>query len=136
MRMRKPKTLPKMSLWGKIAICAVSIGLAILLGVTYIYKSAHNEPDRNAIRQIGSILETRLVIDHTADSIHGGRIYYRIEARTRFAAQEQRQERWLLASDITSNRDRLDALLAKHPKECVVSWNPGYPENAQCQILH
>jgi hypothetical protein len=82
----------------------------------------------------GSILETRIVVDHIRDNQYGGLIYYRVEARTRYELEGHSQERWLTASEITTTREELVAMIAAHPKTCLVYWFPKNPENVKCRI--
>jgi hypothetical protein len=90
--------------------------------------------DEDHVSATGSILETRIVVDHIFDSQYGGRIFYRIEARTSYEFQGQSQDRWLTASEITTARELLQAKLASRPKYCVVYWVPGHSENAKCRL--
>jgi hypothetical protein len=92
------------------------------------------QSDEDHASATGSILETRIVVDHIFDSQYGGGIYYRIEARTSYEFQGRSQDRWLTASEITTTRQLLQAKLASHPKYCVVYWVPGHPENAKCHL--
>jgi hypothetical protein len=83
---------------------------------------------------IGTVKESRMVVDHTSEGQFGGTIYDRMELRVSYAAAGEQQDRWLTASDVTSDRDWLAAKLASHPKTCQVYWDPRHPENARCRL--
>ena len=82
----------------------------------------------------GIILETRVDIDHTRDSLYGGIILYRLYAHVKFEANGQDQDRWLKVLTGTTSRLELLAKAATSPKACLVYWSPGHLENAECKI--
>jgi len=46
----------------------------------------------------------------------------------------QDQNRWLIASEITTARELLAAKIAGHPKTCQVYWAAMHPESASCRF--
>src|SRR5262249_52075185 len=114
----------------------IALGLAILLiGVAAVYLAAnwvHSFPSTHETAT-GKILEIRKVVDHTRDTLYGGKISYRAEAHVRFTADGQMQDRWIRASDDLP-QDSLLLKLAANPTECIVYWAPGHPENAKCSL--
>jgi hypothetical protein len=92
----------------------------------------HSDLDDSTAK--GKILETRIVVDHIRESYYGGRILYRIEARVKYQIQNGQQERWMAASEATSEREVLSFRLEPSPINCLVHWPPKHPENARCQL--
>jgi hypothetical protein len=82
----------------------------------------------------GQVLETRIAVAGTRDSYYGGSILYRIEAHVRYDLHGLGQDRWMPASEVSSNRDTLALRLVKPPGTCEVYWVPGHPENPQCLL--
>jgi hypothetical protein len=80
----------------------------------------------------GKVLETRIAVVGSQESNFGGRILYRIEALVRYDLHGQVQERWMPASEVTSDRDLLTLRLVK--RSCEVYWTPYYPDNANCLL--
>jgi hypothetical protein len=117
--------------WTEIVLAVSLVALMMLLTFRNFLKWPSDE---DYVRATGSILETRIVVDHISDSEYGGRIFYRVEARTSYEFQGEPQERWLTASEITTERELLEAKLAIHPKYCSVYWVLGHPENAKCRL--
>jgi hypothetical protein len=128
---RVPRPSPQSRPWGEVVL-AVSVFVAIALLAFGSFVGWQSNEDHTSAT--GSILETRIVLDHIVDSQYGGGIYYRIEARTSYEFQGQSQDRWLTASEITTARELLQVKLASHPKYCVVYWVPGHAENAKCRL--
>ena len=122
---------PQRRPWIEFALAVSLVALMMLLTFGNFLKWPF---DGDYARATGSILETRIVVDHILDSQYGGRIFYRVEVRTSYEFQGEPQERWLTASEITTARELLEAKLAVHPKYCVVYWVPGHPENAKCRL--
>ena len=114
----------------------IALGLAtILLMVVAVYLAAnwiHSFPSTSETAT-GKILEIRKVVDHTRDTLYGGKISYRVEAHVRYLADGQTQDRWVRASDDLSQEGLL-LKLAAHPTECLVYWPPSHPENAKCSL--
>jgi hypothetical protein len=81
----------------------------------------------------GKILEIRKVVENTRDTLYGGKINYRLEARVQYLAGGQMQDRWLRASDDLTPESLL-VKLASHPTKCLVYWPPNHPENAKCSL--
>ena len=127
---KQPKP-PQPIVWWHIAL-----GLAIvLIAVAAVYLAAnwiHSSPSTYETTT-GKILEIRKVVDHTSDSIYGGKISYRAEAHVRYLADGQMQDRWIRASDGLSQENLL-LKLAVHPTECLVYWSPRHPDNAKCSL--
>jgi hypothetical protein len=82
----------------------------------------------------GHVLETRIATFGTRETYHGGRILYRIEALVRYDLHGKSQDRWMGASEVTSDRDLLALRLVKHPDSCDVYWAPHHPENPNCLL--
>ncbi|HEY1576761.1 MAG TPA: hypothetical protein VGF82_06805 [Terracidiphilus sp.] len=127
---RQLKT-PQPVVWWHIAF-----GLATMLsGVAAVYLVAnwvHSFPSKYETAT-GRILEIRKVVDHTRDTLYGGKISYRAEAHVSYMADGQVQNRWLRASDDLP-QDSLLLKLAANPAECLVYWPPSHPENAKCSL--
>jgi hypothetical protein len=81
-----------------------------------------------------TVLDTRVVVDHTRESLRGGVIYYRLEAHVRYEFQGRTQDRWLVASKATTVRELLDAMVAKQPRKGLVFWASNHPEDAKCLL--
>ena len=128
---RVPRPAPQRDPWLEFVVAASIVVLVALLAFGGFVGRSFDETNVTAT---GSILETRIVVDHILDSQYGGRIFYRIEARTSYEFQGQSQDRWLTASEITTARELLQAKLASRPKYCVVYWVPGHSENAKCRL--
>lgn len=114
----------------------VALGLTILLtGIAAAFLTinwVHSLPS-NYETATGKILEMRKVVDHTSDTLYGGKISYRADAHVRYLADDQMQDRWIRASDDLSQESLL-LKLASHPTECLVYWPPRHPENAKCSL--
>ena len=114
----------------------IALGLAIfLILVVAVYLAAnwiHSIPSTYETAT-GKILEIRKVVDHTRDTLYGGKISYRAEAHVRYLADGQIQDRWVRASDDLTQESLL-LKLAAHPNECLVYWPPSQPENAKCSL--
>lgn len=84
------------------------------------------------------MLDTRIVLDHIAESRTGSQMYYRLEARVSYKDEAQssspRQDRWLVASEVTQTHELLVMLQEKKPKACRVYWIPKHPETVKCQL--
>lgn len=128
---RIPKPLPRRNRWTEAVILALFAALAALYVVD---KSYDWSADRQYSTAEGKILETRIVVEHTSESRYGGQIFYRTEARTRFAVNGQEQMRWLTASEPTTTRELLAAKLSSNPTQCEVYWAPNHPETAKCRL--
>ena len=91
----------------------------------------------------GTVLETRVVLDHYLDSKYGVRIYYRLEAHVQYELPDasgtkgvsELQDRWLTASHPSVTPELLAAMPQKHPKSCRVYWIQKHPETAKCEFL-
>lgn len=128
---RIPKPLPRRNSWTEAALLAL---FAILAALSVVCKTHDWSADMQYSTAEGSILETRIVVDHTSESSHGGQIFYRTEARTRFAVNGQEQMRWLTVSEATATPELLAAKLSSSPARCEVYWAPGHPEIAKCRL--
>src|SRR4051812_2198527 len=99
-----------------------------LAGVVAVFAGAY--PTIDWIRSSSSIsetapakvLEVRKVVDHTQDTLYGGKIIYRAEAHVQYVADGQLQDRWLRVSDGLT-QDSLLLKLAAHPTECLAHWH-------------
>lgn len=130
-RVAKPKPVSGRYEW----LPAVLLGLALAaLAAWMVTWRLDGFIDQSYFVAEGQVLGTRIVVDHIWDGAHGGFIYYRIEAHVNYKLQNQMQDRWLLASDVTTERERLAAKLATQPKRCLVYWKPDFPENPRCRF--
>jgi hypothetical protein len=114
-----------------------TVAIAFFLVVAAIYiaiRALHPPYDTDHLTAKGTVSESRIVIDHIRDSQYGGLISYRIEALVSYEIESQPQNRWLVASEITTERAMLASKLAGSPKTCQVYWLPGHPENARCRF--
>ena len=130
-RLPKPKPEPNRNIWVGVAIGAVATLLAILY-VTTRFWDGPIQPSH--VTAEGKVSETRIVMDHISDSQYGGEIFYRIEAHASYELDGRPQDRWLTASEITTERVLLASKVAGQPKSCRVYWASGHPENAKCQL--
>jgi hypothetical protein len=80
------------------------------------------------------VLETRIATVGTRESGHGGYILYRIETHVRYSVDGAERDRWIPASDATSDRTSLLVQLVDAPKTCRVYWTPGHEDNAHCEL--
>jgi len=131
-------TPPRRRKWLEIAV-----GVAFLLiPVFYLLARAGGwfVPDFDSTT--GQVLETRIVVDHVAESQYGSSIFYRLEAHVKYAVPDQGtprqpdqfQDRWLTASDTTTTRELLTMIQAKQSKTCHIYWLPNRPEAARCRL--
>jgi len=114
------------SVLGLVGVLAVS--MVAYLAVNWVRSLPSTSETATA-----KILEIRKVVDHTQDSLYGGRIIYRAEAHVQYVADNRVQDRWLRVSDGLT-QDSLLLKLAAHPTECLVHWSPNHPENARCSL--
>ncbi|MGA9072411.1 MAG: hypothetical protein WB424_19275 [Terracidiphilus sp.] len=128
---RKPKPEPSQQPWLAVAIGAT---LIVFLAIAVLIKTYDWQTDADHLTATGKVLETRIVVDHTRESNYGGRIFYRIDARVQYEIQGGQQERWIAASEATTERELLSIKLAPSPKNCLVHWPPKHPENARCLL--
>jgi hypothetical protein len=113
---------------------AVILGVAVLIALYAFYRSGDRPSDFEYVTIMGTVLDTRIVVDSMRENRYGGLIYYKVEADVRFEIQGRQQERWLTASETTTARELLMARLSTKPKFCRVYWRPGHPENARCEF--
>jgi hypothetical protein len=126
----KPPHRTTISGW-RFALC--SAALVLLVEVFYLasnwmlpFPAAHDSAE-------AKILEIRKVVDHTHDSLFGGKIFYRVEAHVQYVANGQLQDRWLrIADDLPI--EKLLVRLADHPGHCLAQWLPHPSENATCSL--
>jgi hypothetical protein len=120
-----------------------NLGLEIAAGIEFFAAVAvlliatlrwHQPYDLDHLTTEGIVSDSRIVIDHIRDNPYGGLIYYRTEALVTYEIDGQAQNRWLIASEITTERVRLASKLADSPKICQVYWLPDHPENARCRF--
>jgi len=118
--------------WGVEAAIGVVAALLAALYVATRFWDGFSRPPR--VTAEGRVSETRIVMDHIQDSHYGGMIFYQIEAHVSYELDGRRQDRWLTASEITTERLFLASRIATQPKTCEVYWSPGHPENAKCRL--
>jgi hypothetical protein len=80
------------------------------------------------------VLETRIATVGSYASSHGGYILYRIETHVRYSVDRVPRDRWIPASDTTSDRAILMMQLVDAPKTCLVYWSKGHEDNARCKL--
>ena len=132
---RVPKSPPPGKTWAELLLAGVVVGMIAILTFGLAFGRLIVFPSSDHYTKVtGSILETRIVVDHILDSQYGEKIYYRVEARTSYEFEGQAQESWLTASGATTSREELVAKIAAHPKTCLVYWFPNNPKSAKCQI--
>lgn len=127
---RQPEP-PPVVLWWHIALGLVFLFTAVA-AVFFAANWIHSSPAQYQTAS-GKILELRRVVDHTRDTLYGGRVYYRAEARVQYLADGRIQDRWLRASDDLPQESLLLKLSAR-PTECIVYWPPNHPESARCSF--
>jgi hypothetical protein len=126
-----PKAVPVRRPWLE---ATVILGVAFLIALYAFYRSGDRPSEYEYSTTMGTVLDTRIVVDSMRESRYGGLIYYRIEADVSFEIQGRQQERWLTASETTTARELLMARLSNKPKACRVYWRPDHPENARCEF--
>ena len=111
------------------------VGSLLLLMVLFLVgRMRHGLTDSGQITAEGHILESRIVADHGLQSQDGGHVLYRIEVHVNYELRGMPQDRWLNASDVSTDREPLAAEISKGPKSCEVYWAPHHPENAKCLL--
>ena len=120
-----------------------NLGLEVAAGIAFLAAFAalfiavlrwHQPYDMDHLTAEGIVSDSRIVVDHIWDTRYGGQIYYRTEALVSYQIDGQPQNRWLIASEITTERARLASKLADSPKACQVYWLPDHPKNARCRF--
>jgi hypothetical protein len=86
----KPESQPTTSFW---ILVTAGVGVALLLVLIVAAKIRDGAFDTSHLTAEGKISETRIVVDHTLESMYGGRIYYRIEAHVAFDISGKNQDR-------------------------------------------
>ena len=127
----KPESQPTTSFW---ILVTAGVGVALLLVLIVAAKIRDGAFDTSHLTAEGKISETRIVVDHTLESMYGGRIYYRIEAHVAFEISGKNQDRWVTASEITPSREMLAAELARLPQSCQIYWTPGHSDSVKCRL--
>ncbi len=127
-----PRQAPRRRWWGTVVVVVLLVTVAALLVKRTPWPRGREHAA--AVTVSCTVLDTRVVVDHTGDSLRGGFVYYRLEARVRYEAQGQTQDRWLVASKATTVRELLDAMVSKQPRKGLVFWAPGHPEGAKCLL--
>ena len=118
--------------WTKILVVTAAMLFVGLLFAIGPYWSRFVEDTH--VTAMGRILETRIAVRGTHQSQFSGAIQYCIEAHVRYELNGQIQDRWMVASDVTSSRDILALRLVQQPKTCEVYWAPHHPENPKCRL--
>jgi hypothetical protein len=130
-RVRTGGTPEKVGFWRHVAVGA---GVLFIAGLIAFGSWWSPSIEDSHVTTPGRVLETRIAICGTQDSLFGGYILYRIEAHVRYDRHGQVQDRWMPASEISSSRDTLALRLVKPPGACEVYWAPGHPENPRCDL--
>jgi hypothetical protein len=124
---------PRRNYWLEAAFGIFFVALVAVASL-YAIRIWHPLYDLDHLTALGNVSDTRIVIDHIRDSPYGGKIFYRIEAQVSYEIDGQTQNRWLTASETTTERGRLASKLAGSPKTCQVYWLPDHPENPRCRF--
>jgi hypothetical protein len=107
----------------------------VVLIALYAMNQLWNVPQRTAYSYTyGKVIETQIVVADTRETLHGGLIFYRIETHVTFDLNDQHQDRWLPASDVTTAREMLAARLTPPPTSCRVYWLPEHPRDLKCHL--
>jgi hypothetical protein len=81
----------------------------------------------------GSVIETRIVVDHVSGTLYGGHVVYRLDARVSYSYKEEKLDRWLPVAE-DAMRGVLKLREANHYRYCEVYWPPSQPELAKCRL--
>ncbi len=135
---RLPRREPRRKRRLEILVIAVFLTLPLLY--VWVKSSGWLRPSYEST--LGTILETRIVMDHAVDHYSGGSISYRMEAHVRYsippngasAASVKSEERWLVVNEITTSIALLNIVQRQQPKTCLVYWISGHPETAKCKV--
>lgn len=127
---RVPASPPRRRRWMEFVLGGMMVLFIALFATMRLERNA----GRSYFTTPGTVLETRIAVDHISDSRSGGQIYYRIEVHVSYSVEGLEQDRWLTASEATTEREQLAARLAARPKTCRVYWVPKHPENAKCRL--
>jgi hypothetical protein len=114
----------------------VAAGAVVLvLMAIYAVNQMGSVPRRTAYSYTyGKVIETRIAVTGTRETLYGGRIYYQIESHVTFDLNGKHQDRWMPASDVITAREVLMAQLAQQPTKCRVYWPPEHPQDLKCQL--
>ena len=130
-RVRKQTPGQQRSYWFETAILIVTVLLTLLYFATRFWSEPAN-PDYETAD--ANVSETRIVVDHFRESYYGSSIFYRTEVHVQYELEGRMQDRWLTASEVTTERWRLASKVAAQPTRCEVYWVPVHPENAKCRL--
>ena len=130
-RIRRQPEPPQPIVWWHVGLGFMAF--LILVGAVYLTANWIRSLSSTRETATGTILEIRKVVDDTRETLYGGKIDYRLEARVQYLAGGQMQDRWLRASDDLT-QDTLLLKIAAHPTKCLVYWPPNHPENAKCSL--
>jgi hypothetical protein len=117
-----------------VAVAGIAFFLGVVVVLCIAVRVLHPVYDLDHLTAEGNISDSRIVVDHTSESMYGGKIFYRIEALVSYEIDDQTQNRWLIASETTTDRGLLASKLVGSPKTCQVYWLPNHPENARCRF--
>ena len=129
-RDRFPGRPEKVSVWRHVAAGAGVLFFAGLVAFGPWWAPTIEDSHQTAH---GQMLETRMT-QGTRDSDLGGAILYRIESHVRYDLHGMAKDRWMAASEVSSDRDVLALRIIKHPSSCEVYWAPDHPENPKCLL--
>jgi hypothetical protein len=111
------------------------IGIASILTALYIFYSFSTErPRTDHEYAAGTVLESRIVLDHGRETNTGSIGYYRIEIRVRYQRYGQIREVWMPSSEITSDKGLLTLRLANSHGNCEVHWSSFRPDSPECTL--
>ena len=131
LRARLNPPAPRRNFWLEATFGLVFVAFAAIFIAVLRW---HQPYDLDHLTTEGKTSDSRIVVDHIWDTRYGGAIYYRTEALVSYEIDGQPQNRWLIASEITTERARLASKLADSPKACQVYWLPDHPENARSRF--
>lgn len=111
----------------------IALGVATVLIVAAVYLAANWIHSLSSTYETtaGTILEIRKVVDHTRDTLYGGKIIYRAEAHVRYLADVRYEtvgfaprtichKKACCSAGCSSNRVRR-LLAAESPRKCKIS---------------
>ena len=130
---RVPKEEPPVGrAWLVVAVVGIALTLVAILCVVVMRPHFLDDSDETAA---GTILATRIDKVGLVDGGKGGGyILYRIEAHVSYSVHGAVRDRWIPASNSTSDRNILQMELLREQKTCLVAWAPHYEENARCYL--
>ena len=119
---------------GRVLNLAATLAVVLIVGFVMFGRTWRDFGGTDRPGVVGRVLETRIAVAGTRESDYGGSIWYRIDAHVQYDLRGQMQDRWIPASDSTTDRGLLLMKLAKRPSTCQVSWAPRHPDHPRCAL--